>query len=218
MEFICRIYVRRHAPFVWHGLIVVHQWPFWWFLSLFLHHEFPHNVWPKLVEEEMRNKQWKNIHIHYRHTNKQNSNRRRHRVIVMVGKTQIQADKILFIMKTCLFKYTENFTTKQNESFQIRNSDVFHISAQNIDCGFYYIKVGLKDVKLISACVRDGCRHFKGFNDQNGDDTGILDLAHFSLGHPEWWLTNSAYPDQRPQNAASDQCLHCINCGNFNKT
>ena len=39
-------------------------------------------------------------------------------------------------MKTSLFKYTENFTTKQIENFQIKNSDVFHISAQNIDCGY----------------------------------------------------------------------------------
>ena len=31
-------------------------------------------------------------------------------------------------MKTCLFKYIENCTTK--------NSDIFHISAQNIDCGY----------------------------------------------------------------------------------
>ena len=36
--------------------------------------------------------------------------------------------------KTCLFKYTENFTIK-NEKFQIKNSDIFNISAQNIDCG-----------------------------------------------------------------------------------
>ena len=39
------------------------------------------------------------------------------------------------ITKTRLFKYTENFTTK-NENFQMKNSDVFHISAQNIDCGY----------------------------------------------------------------------------------
>ena len=41
------------------------------------------------------------------------------------------------ITKSCLFKYTENFTTK-NEDFQIINSDIFHISAQNIhvDCGY----------------------------------------------------------------------------------
>ena len=36
------------------------------------------------------------------------------------------------ITKTCLFKYIENFT----ESFQIKHSDIFHISAQNIDCGY----------------------------------------------------------------------------------
>ena len=39
------------------------------------------------------------------------------------------------ITKTWLFKYTENFTTK-NESFQIKKSDIFHISAKNIDCGY----------------------------------------------------------------------------------
>ena len=39
----------------------------------------------------------------------------------------------LYIMKTRLFKYTENFTTK-NWKFSDKNSDIFHISAQNIDC------------------------------------------------------------------------------------
>ena len=39
------------------------------------------------------------------------------------------------ITKTCLFKYTENFTTK-NENFQIKKSNIFHISTQNIDCGY----------------------------------------------------------------------------------
>ena len=38
-------------------------------------------------------------------------------------------------MKTRLFKYIENFTSK-TENFQIKNSDIFHISAQNIDCGY----------------------------------------------------------------------------------
>ena len=32
--------------------------------------------------------------------------------------------------------YTENFTTKTNENFLMKNSDIFHISAQNIDCGY----------------------------------------------------------------------------------
>ena len=40
------------------------------------------------------------------------------------------------ITKTHLFKYIENFTTKKKkENFQIKKSDIFHISAQNIDCG-----------------------------------------------------------------------------------
>ena len=39
------------------------------------------------------------------------------------------------IMKTCLLKYTENFTTK-TENFQIKNSDIIYISAQNIDCRY----------------------------------------------------------------------------------
>ena len=34
----------------------------------------------------------------------------------------------LAITRTSLFKYTENF--------QIKNSDIFHISAKNIDCGY----------------------------------------------------------------------------------
>ena len=39
-----------------------------------------------------------------------------------------------FIAKTRLFKYIENFTSK-NWKFSDKNSDIFHISAQNIDCG-----------------------------------------------------------------------------------
>ena len=30
----------------------------------------------------------------------------------------------------------ENFTPKKTKIFQIKNSDIFHISAQNIDCGY----------------------------------------------------------------------------------
>ena len=41
------------------------------------------------------------------------------------------------ITKTRQFKYAENVTTKKkNEIFQIKNSDIFHISAHNIDCGY----------------------------------------------------------------------------------
>ena len=39
---------------------------------------------------------------------------------------------LFIITKTCLFKYTENFSTK----FSDKNSDIFNISAQNIDCGY----------------------------------------------------------------------------------
>ena len=36
----------------------------------------------------------------------------------------------------CLFKYIENFTTKKRKFSGKTNSDIFHISAQNIDCGY----------------------------------------------------------------------------------
>ena len=42
-----------------------------------------------------------------------------------------------YITKTRLFKYIENFTTK-NGKFSDKNSDLFHISAKNIDCGSMY--------------------------------------------------------------------------------
>ena len=40
------------------------------------------------------------------------------------------------IMKTQLFKYIENFTSKKLKIFRKKKSDIFHISAQNIDCGY----------------------------------------------------------------------------------
>ena len=46
------------------------------------------------------------------------------------------AFSLLAITKTRLFKYIENFTTIKIENFQIKNPDIFHISAQNIDCGY----------------------------------------------------------------------------------
>ena len=47
------------------------------------------------------------------------------------------AEGIQNITKTCLFKCTENFTLPpKTENFQIKNSDIFHISAQNIDRGY----------------------------------------------------------------------------------
>ena len=41
----------------------------------------------------------------------------------------------IFITKTSLFKYIENFTTKKGK-FSDKNSDIFQISAQNKDCGY----------------------------------------------------------------------------------
>ena len=42
---------------------------------------------------------------------------------------------MVYITKTRLCKYIENFTSK-NWKFSVKNSDIFHISAQNIDCGY----------------------------------------------------------------------------------
>ena len=41
-----------------------------------------------------------------------------------------------FITKTCLFKYIENFTRKKGNFSDKKNSDIFHLSVQNIDCGY----------------------------------------------------------------------------------
>ena len=50
--------------------------------------------------------------------------------------SELQCEKQYFwadIMKTSQYKYTENFTTKKWK-FSDKNSDIFHISTQNIDC------------------------------------------------------------------------------------
>ena len=44
-------------------------------------------------------------------------------------------------MKRRLFKYIENFTAK-NWKFSDKNSDIFHISAQNIDCEYSLESLG----------------------------------------------------------------------------
>ena len=69
-----------------------------------------------------------------------------------------------YITKTRLFKYIEHFTTKTGKFSDKKKSDIFHISTQNIHCGysflcfskirknnvypckpqFYYIKLGFK--------------------------------------------------------------------------
>ena len=40
------------------------------------------------------------------------------------------------ITKTRLFKFTEKFTTKKWKFSDKKKSDIFHITAQNIDCGY----------------------------------------------------------------------------------
>ena len=86
----------------------------------------------------------------------------------------------------------------KNEKFQIKKSYNFHISVQNIDCGyslepprrggsneypqsmflarnkknnvypckpqFYYIKVGIKGIKIIEVCFPDDCPFVESFN------------------------------------------------------
>ena len=40
------------------------------------------------------------------------------------------------ITKTCLFKYIENCTSKNRKFSDKKRRYIFHISAQNIDCGY----------------------------------------------------------------------------------
>ena len=40
------------------------------------------------------------------------------------------------ITKIRLFKYIVKITSKKLKIFQMKNSDIFRISAQNIDCGY----------------------------------------------------------------------------------
>ena len=56
--------------------------------------------------------------------------------VVLFGSILTGSNMLInYITKTRLFKYIENFTIK-NWKFSDKNSDVFHISAQNIDCGY----------------------------------------------------------------------------------
>ena len=56
-------------------------------------------------------------------------------LFMLTAKNLDRPRKRRFIVKTRLFKYIENFTTK-NWKFSDKNSDIFHISAQNIDCWY----------------------------------------------------------------------------------
>ena len=53
----------------------------------------------------------------------------------------------IFVTEKRLFKYIENFTTK-NLTFSDKNSDIFHISAQNIDLG---TRISAQNIDLASA-------------------------------------------------------------------
>ena len=55
---------------------------------------------------------------------------------IFLGRWAWKFEYVQTITKTRLFKYIENFTTKKNENFQIKNSYILHISDQNIDCGY----------------------------------------------------------------------------------
>ena len=56
--------------------------------------------------------------------------------IVKIVRNDLVLQDEPYITKSCLFKHTENFTTK-NENFQIKKkSDIFLISAKNIDGGY----------------------------------------------------------------------------------
>ena len=50
------------------------------------------------------------------------------------------ARRICIIIENALWKHAYSYIMKllppKNENFQIKNSDIFHISAQNIDCGY----------------------------------------------------------------------------------
>ena len=61
--------------------------------------------------------------------NLQNDNPHTDREVSVWGNNQA-------VTKTRLFKYIENFITKKIWKFSDKNSDIFHISAQNIDYGY----------------------------------------------------------------------------------
>ena len=50
--------------------------------------------------------------------------------------TEILGPEFTIITKTRLFKYIENFSTKNRKFSDKKKSDIFHISAQSIDCGY----------------------------------------------------------------------------------
>ena len=57
-------------------------------------------------------------------------------IIMLTNQTSLMLEMDRSITKTCLVKYFENFTTKKGKFSDKKFSDIFHISAQNIDCGY----------------------------------------------------------------------------------
>ena len=72
--------------------------------------------------------------VHWRNLNNKRSKVR------ACGQWRLRSDYVC-ITKTSLFKYTENFTTKKWK-FSDKNSDIFHISAKKIDCGYSLNRLG----------------------------------------------------------------------------
>ena len=55
---------------------------------------------------------------------------------MIVTRDKVRGIRSVCITRTRLFKYIENFTTKKGKfSDKKKKSDIFHIPAQNIDCG-----------------------------------------------------------------------------------
>ena len=55
---------------------------------------------------------------------------------VWSGSTLFATYPAIFITKTRLFKFILKISPPKTENLQIKNSDIFHISAENIDCGY----------------------------------------------------------------------------------
>ena len=93
-------------------------------------------------EGETMTKQWQNKHHIWNTDARRKKNCNRETALewavekLLRGLKQCYShETLLFITKTRLFKNIEIFTTKK-WNFSDKNSDIFHISAQNIDCGY----------------------------------------------------------------------------------
>ena len=53
--------------------------------------------------------------------------------ILELGEPNLQNN---FITQTCLCNKLQFFTAVKNDNFQTKNCNIFHIFAQNIDCGY----------------------------------------------------------------------------------